>query len=182
MKKRRAGVSVSTRRLTACALLCALNVVFLYLGALFEVLDLSMAVVASFTGVFAVIELGRAAPWMIFAVTGILSGLLLPMPKTPALLYVLFTGYYPILKAYIERLPRLLSLILKLIIFNAALTVLIYATMYVFTGGERAAWVDAVIYVVGNFTFLVYDLAMTRLISIYLRVWRKRFRFDGLFR
>ena len=92
----------STRKLTTCALLAALGVVLLYLGSLVEVLDVSMAVIVSLFCIFAVIEYGGSAPWLIYAVTGVLSLILLPI-KTPALLYLLFFGYYPILKEKLEK-------------------------------------------------------------------------------
>lgn len=171
-----------TLRLTTGALLCALNVVLLYIGSLFEVLDLSLAVVASFTSIFALIEMGVGSAFMVFGVTGALSLLLLPMPKTPALLYVVFTGFYPILKAYFERMPRIVEWGLKLGVFYIALSVLMYATSVVFGGAEHAQWVDVAVYAGGTLVFIIYDVALTRLISMYLRVWRGRLKIGDRFR
>ena len=67
----------------------------LYLGSMVEVLDISMAVIASLICVFAVIEYGKGYPWLIFSVTAILSLLLLPN-KFPAVVYGCFMGFYPI--------------------------------------------------------------------------------------
>ena len=77
-----AGISSKTRRMTACAVLCGLNIVIMYLGTVIEVLDLSASVVASLACIFAVIEMGGSFPWLIYAVTGVLSLILLPFPKT----------------------------------------------------------------------------------------------------
>ena len=52
------GISQKTRRLTACAVLCALNLVVMYFGTVIEVLDLTASVVASLACIFAVIEMG----------------------------------------------------------------------------------------------------------------------------
>ena len=62
-----------TRALTVSAVLCALGVILLAFGALFQVLDLTMAVVASILVIFAVIELGGKYPYLIYAVTALLS-------------------------------------------------------------------------------------------------------------
>lgn len=170
------GVSLKTRRLTVCAFLCALNVVLLYFGSLIEVLDLTMSVVASLTCIFAVIEMGGNTPWMVFAVSGVLSLVLLPYPKSSALVYVLFSGYYPILKAYIERLHRPISWVVKLLLFNAALTGLVLVSTFVLGLPDGMFTAEVLVYVLGNVTFVIYDYALTGLISTYLRVWRKRLR------
>ena len=114
----------TTKIVTLCALLSALSVVLLYFGALFEVLDLSMAVLASLAVVVLVIEQGGAYPWLIYLVTTVLSLLLLPN-KFPAVVYGCFMGFYPILKEKVERIPwQALRLILKLVIFNGAMVLM----------------------------------------------------------
>ncbi|MBQ3000089.1 MAG: hypothetical protein IJD64_06490, partial [Clostridia bacterium] len=70
-----------TKRLAVCAMLSALGVVMLGIGSIISVMDISMAVIASLFCIFAVIEYGGAAPWLVFFVTGVLS-LLLPQ-KAP---------------------------------------------------------------------------------------------------
>ena len=80
--------------ITVCAMLSALGVVVLYLGSFIEVLDASMSVIASLMTVIVVIEFGRSASWSIYAVTAVLSLLLLPN-KSPAVMYAAFFGFYP---------------------------------------------------------------------------------------
>lgn len=171
-----AGISSKTRRMTACAVLCGLNIVIMYLGTVIEVLDLSASVVASLACIFAVIEMGGSFPWLIYAVTGVLSLILLPFPKTVAFIYVFFSGYYPILKAHIERLSRPLAWVAKLILFNVALTGLVALSTWVLNIPDGLFEANVFVYLLGNVTFIVYDIALTGLITTYLRVWRKRLR------
>ena len=171
-----AGISSKTRRMTACAVLCGLNIVIMYLGTVIEVLDLSASVVASLACIFAVIEMGGSFPWLIYAVTGVLSLILLPFPKTVAFIYVLFSGYYPILKAHIERWNRPLAWVVKLILFNVALTGLVALSTWVLNIPDGLFEANVFVYLLGNVTFIVYDIALTGLITTYLRVWRKRLR------
>lgn len=171
-----AGISSKTRRMTACAVLCGLNIVIMYLGTVIEVLDLSASVVASLACIFAVIEMGGSFPWLIYAVTGVLSLILLPFPKTVAFIYVLFSGYYPILKAHIERLNRPLAWVSKLILFNVALTGLVALSTWVLHIPDGLFEANVFVYLLGNVTFIIYDIALTGLITTYLRVWRKRLR------
>ena len=102
-------------------MLSALGVVVLYLGAIIEVLDLSLAALAPVLVIYVAIELGGSWPWLVYLVTGLLSLLLLPQ-KFGAVVYLLFTGFYPMVKKWAEqRLPRLLSLAVKLGVFTLSL-------------------------------------------------------------
>jgi len=166
-----------TRRVAVCAMLSALGVVMLYLGSMIEVVDISMAVIASLLCVFAVIEYGGAYPWLVFAVTSVISMLMLPN-KTPAAMYVVFFGFYPILKEKLERKPKVISWIFKELIFNAALALMIVLVLFVFTMGEVKVetYLVVLLAVLAELMFVLYDIALTRLISLYLFRLRKSFR------
>ena len=169
----------STRYLTLSAIVAAMGVVLLALGSFIEVLDLSMAAVASLGVIFAVLELGGKYPYLIYAVTALLSLLLLPT-KTPAVVYTLLLGYYPILKAKLEGfLPGAVAWVLKLLIFNGALALVVLLTTKLLMPGvplfeePYGYW----FLVACTPVFAVYDVALTRLITFYLRRLRHRLRF-----
>lgn len=172
MKKKRTNV----RKLTICAMLAALGVVMLWIGSVIEVMDMSMAVIASLFCIFAVIEYGKSAPWLVFAVTSILSLILLPQ-KTPAVMYTLFFGYYPILKEKLEQKPRVVAWILKEVIFNLALAVILVLSRWLLmSAATEPLWYYAVFAVLAEIVFPLYDIALTRLISFYVYRLRSRFR------
>jgi hypothetical protein len=172
MQNRQKGI----RRLTTCAMLCALSVVVLYLGAVMEVVDISVAVIASLLAVIVVIEYGGVWPWVVYGVTSLLALLLLPN-KTPALMYVLFFGFYPIVKEKIESMrQRVTQWVVKEAVFNVALAVMIWLSLLFFTE-DAMMWELVVIFaVLANVAFVLYDVAMTRLISLYIYKLRSRFR------
>ncbi len=185
------GVSEKTKKLTLSALLSAMGVVLLIIGAFVEVLDLSMAALASFFCIFAVIELGRGYSWMIYGVTGILAIIFMPQ-GLGGWFYILFFGYYPIVKEKVEKLTRTLSWIFKLLIFNAAITVYGVISYFLFLGEleillsefsallggkPSGAALFAVIYAILNIVFVIYDIALTRLITLYFLKLRKKFGF-----
>ena len=148
-------------------MLAALGVVMLYMGALIEVIDISMAVIASLLCVFAVIEYGGSAPWLVFAVTGVLS--LLLSPRTPSLMYVVFFGYYPILKEKLEAKSKKVSWIFKEIIFNVALVIMLVALKSLFiTATDIPIELIVIALVLAELVFVLYDIALTRLISLYI--------------
>ena len=168
-----------TKYLVVSAMLCALGVVLMMLGSFIEVLDLSTAVLASLLCVWAVIEIGGAYPWLIWGVTSLLAFLLLPQ-KTPVVFYTLFAGYYPILKEKLERKFRpAIAIPIKLVIFHAAL-LLIYGALRLFIpsvlGDLIGIWMLLGTYALAVVAFLVYDYALTKLISGYFFRWRKYFK------
>ena len=165
------------KKLTVSAMLCALGVIVLALGAVIEVIDLSVAVIASLLCVYAVIEIGGAYPWLVWLVTSILSFLLIPI-KTPVLFYAFFAGFYPILKEKIERLPRLPSWGGKLVVFHLCLGA-IYLIMHLFLPalleGTEVWFMLLGLYALSLVCFVLYDIALTRLITFYLIRLRQRF-------
>lgn len=185
------GVSQKTKKMTVSALLAAMGVALLFIGSLIETLDLSMAALASFFCIFAVIEIGGAYPWLLYSVTGVLSVVLMPH-SMGGWFYLLFFGYYPILKEKIEKLNRVVSWIVKIALMNIALIICIALASFVFYGGNMLetlysmfgaeGWgIYAIIgvYLLVNVVFVVYDVALTRLITLYFVKLRHRFKFLG---
>lgn len=170
----------NTKRLALCAMFSALSVVLLYLGSLIEILDISMAVTASLTCIIAVIEYGKSAPWAIYGVTSVLSIILLPN-KTPAVLYAAFFGFYPILKEKFEKLSKPVSWILKEVVFNICLVIMTVAVYFISTSGgdilSKSLPLLAATAILAEVVFVLYDIALTRVISFYIVKLRHRFKF-----
>ncbi|MBQ9777306.1 MAG: hypothetical protein IJW22_00125 [Clostridia bacterium] len=167
----------STRYLAASAMLCALGVILLALGSLVQVLDISMAVIASLFVILAVIELGGKYPYLIYAVTALLAMLLVPYKSAP-LYYLCFMGYYPIIKAKIEGklTSRVLEWVIKLAVFCAALAVAVLVAVKVLALFEIPPLYYALLLLCIP-VFVLYDIALTRLVSAYYAKWRHLFRF-----
>lgn len=162
------------KRITLCAMFIALGVVVLYFGALLEILELCVAALAAMLLFPLVIEYGRAYPWAVWAATSLLSLLLLPY-KMPGAVYLLF-GYYPILKAYLERLPRPFCRLLKEIVFAAGEIGIILASHFLVGIEQMPVWYNALLFVLGSITLHLFDIALTRLITLYARKYQQRLR------
>lgn len=171
-----------SKKIAFCALFCALGVVLMYLGALVEVLDISMACIASMICIITVIEIGGAYPWLVFAVTGAISFLILPQ-KFAALIYAFFAGYYPMLKCIYERLrSRALEWLIKIVTFNAAMGALVLISLLALSlPGMTKPYIIA-LFTLGNITFFAYDIALTMLIKLYFLKYRRLFRIEKLLR
>ena len=171
--------SAQIKYLTVSAMLSALGVVILGLGAVIEVLDITVAIIASLFVTYAVIEIGGPYPWLIWIVTSTVSLLLLPL-KTPVLFYALLAGYYPILKQKIERkMARFPAWVLKFGILVASL-VLMWGVMWLFAPAlleTSGGWVMiTATLALGVVAFVLYDFCLSRLVMLYFAKLQKRFR------
>lgn len=188
MRRSRQERSNRTKRVAVCGMAVALGVIILYMGSLIEVLDISMAAIASLLCIIAVIEYGRIYAWMVFGATAVLAMLLLPEKFTPSL-YALLIGYYPILKELIERIGKkslfpkksfaVLRWAIKMLFFNCAFLVFALVAIYLLALPESAEWMKITMFVLCNLTFVIYDIALTRLISTYIFRLRGRLRLPG---
>ncbi len=175
-------ISKKIKNLALCSVLSAFGVVILMLGAFVEALDMSAAMIASLLVVVAVIEAKGFWPWLTYGVTATVALLLLPV-KTAAIMY-LFSGYYPIIKSKLEKFPKWIAYILKFLVFNLSLVAVFLMFELLFTGisvelvpgiGKKITYL--IYCVVGNVIFLLYDILITRLVSLYVFKLRDRIGF-----
>ena len=171
-----------TRILAYCSILSALSVVILLAGSFFSVLDLSAAALASFVIIFVISEIGRPQAFVVFAVTALLSLILLP-ERSPAVFYSCFIGYYPILKSLIEtRLPRFIGYALKLISFTAAFALILFVSVKLLDFEEFVGLYAVGLVALGYIAFILYDLALSHIILFYYKIIRPRLNIGNKFR
>ena len=154
--------------------MAAMCVAILSVGSLFESLDVTLAIVAGLVVLLIDTEYGFRPGLAVFLVAGILS-LLLPI-KTPAVLFLSFGGWYPLVQKKIKMLPAIWALVLKLLLFNAVLAALLWLSAFV-TGVKDATWVIATLFVVGNICFYMYDILLDRFMIWYILKLRSRLKF-----
>ena len=165
-----------TKSIALAAVMAALCVIILLLGSVLTVLDLSCAAAASLLVILCVIELDGYYPWLVWGVVSLISLLLLP-DKFGALVFFAFAGHYPILKQHIERIPGALQWVIKILLFNMLLTAILAASRFILGIPEEELGFSFMVYGICNLTFVLYDIALTRLISLYIFKLRKRFKF-----
>ena len=146
------------------------------LGVVLEVFDLTAAVMASILVMFVYIELGSPYTWLVWLTTSLLAFVLYP-GSLMWLVYLTIFGIYPILKGYIERLPRPWWLILKLVFLNTMLTLLVLLSKPIFGlpfFGEVEAFgiipvevVYCAMWLVMNVAFLLYDRLIIVMLAFY---------------
>ena len=177
-------------------LMIALTVVLL-LPTMIDLFVYALPALAGLIIMFCVIELNKRWAFGVFAGASAISLIILPN-KEAAVLYTAFFGYYPIVKAFLEsrlRLPRAVEAVLKLLNFNAAMIVSYFVLIKVMgvpfdqlmgidgdTPAFLARFAVPVFLVSGNVVFVLYDLLLTNVASLYVRYLQKRFRRKFRFR
>jgi predicted membrane protein len=118
------NMSKKTRRITLAAVFTALTLIFLYLANILPAVRLGFTAAASLFAVAAVIETGIVSALFVFVGSSVIGALLLP-DKTAVITYVLFFGYYPVIKSLAEKSrSRLLNWTLKFAVFEASFTLI----------------------------------------------------------
>lgn len=166
-----------SKKVSLSAMLTALGVAFMALGYFVETLDLTACALASLLIALVYVEIGSPYTYLVWLCTSLLAFLFFS-GSVIWLTYFLVFGIYPILKAKIERLPRFLWLILKLVYLNLILIAifLVFELLFMTPFFET----DNSLFKVGiwaflNIAFVVYDLFITVIVRLYYMKYRRLF-------
>ena len=166
-----------TKKITLSALVVALGTVFMVIGALIDVLDLTVCALASMLVVFVFLEIGSYYPWLVWICTSLATALLYPGKPIWAE-YALIFGVYPLIKAYIEKLPKWSWIIVKLTYINAmiwgAFAILKFVIFFDFESENKIMTV--ILYVLMNVAFIAFDIFITVMSRFYIVKLRPRFK------
>jgi hypothetical protein len=168
-----------TKKLTICALCGALGVIFLYLGVILNMLDMSAAVLASLLFLFCVLELGYGYGFAVYVMISVLGFIVLPS-VSPAVMFLGLFGYVPITKFGFERIFKKFSWVPKLILHNGvfALFFFLFGKFLGFTTennfGIPASVIVVIYFVLANALFFLCDVLYARLVRIYLKKYREK--------
>lgn len=146
-------------------ILVALTLAILYSASLLPISTLSILTIASCLIPVSIIRTSIKNTILVYLSCSILSFFFVPI--NIALLYTSFFGIYGIIKYFIEKLNNLIyEIILKLIIFNILLF-LIYYFFSAFIGfnPQIALWL---LLIIAQAVFLIYDYALTIIISYFI--------------
>lgn len=120
------------------------------------------------------IEIKGKWPLFTYIVTAVLV-FLFAEPEAK-FMYILFFGYYPLLKAVIERIrSRVVQYLLKFAVFNSAIFV-IYGILSSIIGvdisefGQYGIIGIACMLLLANVTFYLYDVVLVRVANIYMQM------------
>lgn len=162
------GSTAGTNTITLGGIFTALSLIFVFAASFVPGVELTLYALGSlFTG-FMVIERGPKAAWIMFAAVAIL-GFVLDPNKIAILPYIVFFGYYGIVKFYIEKVKKpALQVLIKIAFFALVLVVMLNVGSGILFGSIQLPGMQlAVLYVGGIAMMLVYDFIYTLAIRIY---------------
>lgn len=169
-------MSDSVKKLTLSAMFTAVGAALIFVSALLPTGRIAIVAVAGILTAAAVIHCGILQGIEVYVATAILA-LLIVSEKSSALLYIVFLGYYPVTKSLIEKkiTNKWLCFLSKLLLINVVLTLLGFFAQWILLnslGFDSLAW--GFIQVALNVVFIIYDLALTKLITMYIYRISKR--------
>lgn len=162
-----------------CGIMTALCVVLMFLTGLIPVGTYALPALAGILLVVLVVEMGTSWAWPVYIASSALS-VFLAADKEAAMLYVLFFGYYPILKAVIERrrLNTAITYLLKFSVFNVSMIAGYFVSIWVLGVPQDSFTMfglnlPVLLLIAGNVTFAVYDYAISSVVVTYTRRFHK---------
>lgn len=169
----------SAGKMALSGTLAALAVVIMTLGGVIPLATYCCPILACVLLLPVLDECGRKIAWVWYAAVAVLSMLLSPDKEAAGVF--LFLGYYPICKPGLDKLPKVLRWVCKVLLFNAAV-VLLYALLIWAMGldalaaefREAGAVLLTVLLLMGNATFLLVDILLEKLTVFYQIKKRKK--------
>ncbi|HAA26266.1 MAG TPA: hypothetical protein DCE11_09175 [Ruminiclostridium sp.] len=156
-----------SKKIAVAGILTAFLVVALILENILPTGKLGFYVFAGFLLSVVIMECGILFGWASFAVSSLLAALVVP-EKTAVVPYVLFFGIYSLVKSHIEKLNRAaVELVLKFVFFNAALYLLWQIALMLIPQRFFDILPVAVIIVLLEILFFVYDWIFSLWIQFY---------------
>lgn len=130
--------------------------------------------------VWAVEELGNMSSLAVYFASGVLA-FFVSGNKEPAVLYILFFGYYPILRDVLQIKVKFVAVrwVIKLVVFNASMAVAYLLLIYVLGMplDEIQGFGKYSIYILlagGNVLLVVLDFCIDKVLMLYRHKWQKR--------
>ncbi|MCL2087926.1 MAG: hypothetical protein FWH14_00440 [Oscillospiraceae bacterium] len=174
---------MKSSRVALCGMIGALSSAIMFFGGIFPFSYFVMPAIAGTVFIPIVIETGRRWALMTYTTVSLVSAIIV-FDKFPVLIFIMFFGFYPILKSFIEGIKEIITVYaIKFALFNTVVFLCYYTVTSVIVVSEIAdelAEYNRVLLmaflVLANVAFLMYDMALTSIVSIYL------YRFSGIVR
>ncbi len=171
----------SVKKVALGGMIAALCIVLMMLTGLLPMADFALPALAGVLLIILVVEISPKWAFLVYLAVAILSLLLAPS-KDSAVFFTAFLGWYPIAKSKLEHIKSLvLEWVWKVLIFNASIGAGLAAVLYLFRLSDYleifqdSAWMLILGWLFLNVVFVIYDIALTRLITAYIKWFRPKY-------
>ena len=170
-------------RVALGGIVSALCLVTMFLAGVLPALYLLLPGIAGVLLMVIAVEVNTPWAFLTYIAVSLLS-MFITFDKEAALIFILFFGHYPILRAYIQKIPlKLFRGTVKLAIFNVCIISYFYVTVYLFGLKDMLEQLDDfgrygsyIMLGITNLLFLVYDLDLDFMLNLYRKKLMPRFR------
>lgn len=164
------------KKMAFSSILMALAIVCLFGASIVPTARISMLALTSVFGAITVAEYGPKYGLIHYLGVSILSLLLIPK-KLLVIIYIVFLGYYPVAKMFIERLDRRVAeWVIKIIVFNLFLVIGYIVFKALFLPNMESAVVMLVlkylpwVILASEVVFVIYDYVLSYIITYYYKI------------
>ncbi len=167
------------RQTAFSAVLAALVTVLVLIGCVFDMVDLVCVAIASVVLHLALTELDTAHVFMIYLCSALLSFLFMPL-RSCSLYFAAFFGYYPLLRAFLQKHIRKKGIYYALIFFwyNAATIALYLIFKSVFGIQGEPLYMYVLLLLSSNLFFWCFEKLMGRIRILYDYRFKKYFKIN----
>ncbi|GAB6167867.1 hypothetical protein JCM1393_03270 [Clostridium carnis] len=163
---------MKARDITQSGILIALTLIILYSTSLIPISTLSVLTLASCLVPIAIMRSSIKNGFLVYIASTLIGFLFIPI--NIIIFYGLFFGIYGIIKFYIEKINKLpLEIALKLIFFNLIFFI-IFLLLNNFIKINFTVIPLWIICLLAQPVFLIFDYALTLIISVYLEKIHRR--------
>ena len=157
------------------AVFMALSTIFMMATSVIPIASFAFPAIAGALLIVINVEIGRKWALLVYAGVSLLS-LFVSNDHTAVISFIVFFGYYPILKGLIEKCRKpVLEWALKMLLFNAAIVVGVLLTILIFGMDillmEYSEFGKAglgIFILACEVVFVIFDIALTRLITLFI--------------
>lgn len=168
-------------RIALGGVISAVCLLAMFCTGFLPMLDYTIPTFAGFLMVVMIVETNAKWAFTTYAAVSALCLLITPNYQA-SLLFIIFMGYYPILKIYLDKIKsRAVSWCVKYAVFNVAIIIFYLLFQYVFMSEEMTDGMESfgkyavyVLWGAANVFFLIYDRLLGQLTELYVNWFRKK--------
>lgn len=157
-----------TKSITYSAIAAAFSVVLLLVASVAPTGQIGFIAATSLCSLFGTLYGGIKSAVSIYALSSLIGLFILP-DKTPLVFYVLFFGYYPILRILTEKLPTAARWVAKLVMLNASLFFIKLVLSKIIFGFSIFGDREFLYYLVCSAIFVVFDIGVSKVYEYFRR-------------
>lgn len=166
-----------------CGVMCGLSIVLMLSGSIIPFATFCAPAMSGLLLMPVAVECGMRLAWVCYGAISALAVLFVP-DKEMAAIFVFLFGCYPLLKAYIQRIPgKGLQFLVKAGFFNGTVLAMYGMLLFIFPMpslveefAQTAQWMLTALLAMGNVCFWIYDVALNNVLHVYVLKMQPRLR------